>query len=225
MRPPRTARPLLSAVIWADSPDDVRRKRALDRDGGTYEPFWDQWAAQEDEWLADDDVPGQADIRVLNHADGSAPHGRPAGPLPTCPRSDRRLFPELAARRGLRLRAERLDARPDAAALFEDAVRRLGDTPSGWTPPTRSSAVRPPDSSRTGHRAQPLQHPRGRWRDVRPVGHAPLRRNRGHRRLRDGTRARPVFPLAGHGLGTPGGPHPGRLPRRLHPRLAGLPGL
>ncbi|MDQ5862676.1 MAG: aminodeoxychorismate synthase component I, partial [Actinomycetota bacterium] len=29
------ARPLLSAVIWADSPDDIRRKRALDRDGGT----------------------------------------------------------------------------------------------------------------------------------------------------------------------------------------------
>ncbi|BAS11381.1 anthranilate synthase component I [Arthrobacter sp. Hiyo4] len=30
------------------------------------------------------------------------------------------LVPEFAARRGLRLRAERLDARPDAAALFEN---------------------------------------------------------------------------------------------------------
>jgi para-aminobenzoate synthetase len=36
------ARPLLSAVIWAEAPDEVRRTRALDRDGETYEPYWDQ---------------------------------------------------------------------------------------------------------------------------------------------------------------------------------------
>ncbi len=111
------ARPLLNAVIWADSPDIVRRKRALDRDGGTYEPFWDQWAAQEQAWLSEDDVPGQADITVLNNADGSAPEDvlqaltylAALGPA---------LVPELAVRRGLRLRAERLGCRPDAAALF-----------------------------------------------------------------------------------------------------------
>lgn len=111
------ARPLLSAVIWADSPDDVRRTRALDRDGGTYEPFWDQWAAQEDEWLAEDDVPGQADIRVLNEADGSAPTDVQQV-LTYLPSLAPALVPELSARRGLRLRAERLEGRPDAAALF-----------------------------------------------------------------------------------------------------------
>lgn len=111
------ARPLLSAVIWADSPDEVRRKRALDRDGGTYEPFWEQWAAQEEEWLADDDVPGQADIRVLNHADGSAP-ADVLQALSYLPVLRAALVPEFAARRGLRLRAERLDGTPDAAALF-----------------------------------------------------------------------------------------------------------
>ncbi|MEW9873316.1 chorismate-binding protein [Arthrobacter sp. HS15c] len=111
------ARPLLSAVIWADSPDDVRRTRALDRDGGTYEPFWDQWAAQEDAWLAGDDVPGHADIRVLNQADGAAP-ADVLQLLTYLPSLAPALVPELSARRGLRLRAERLDCRPDAAELF-----------------------------------------------------------------------------------------------------------
>ncbi|MGN6441434.1 MAG: aminodeoxychorismate synthase component I, partial [Arthrobacter sp.] len=38
------ARPLIDAVVWAESPDDVRRTRALDRDGATFEPHWDRWA-------------------------------------------------------------------------------------------------------------------------------------------------------------------------------------
>ena len=111
------ARPLLSAVVWADSPDNVRRMRALERDGGTYEPFWEQWAAQENEWLAQDDVPGHADIRVLNNADGSAP-ADVLQALSYLPVLGPVMVPELAARRGLRLRAERLDCRPDTAALF-----------------------------------------------------------------------------------------------------------
>ncbi|MET3719974.1 MULTISPECIES: chorismate-binding protein [unclassified Arthrobacter] len=123
------ARPLLSAVIWADSPDDVRRQRALDRDGGTYEPFWEQWAAQENEWLADDDVPGQAEIRVLNHADGSAP-ADVLQALSYLPALGPVLVPELAARRGLRLRAERLDCRPDASTLF--ATLYGGSTNAVW---------------------------------------------------------------------------------------------
>jgi anthranilate synthase component 1/para-aminobenzoate synthetase len=113
----KEARPLLSAIIWADSPDNVRRKRALERDGGTYEPFWDQWAAQEDDWLADDDVPHHADIRVLNKADGSAPVDVLQA-LSYVPALGPALIPELATRRGLKLRAERLESRPDAPTLF-----------------------------------------------------------------------------------------------------------
>ncbi|MGX1159192.1 anthranilate synthase component 1/para-aminobenzoate synthetase [Arthrobacter sp. SLBN-100] len=111
------ARPLLSAVVWADSPEDIRRTRALDRDGGTYEPYWDQWAAQEEEWLHGDDVPQHADVRVLNLADGSAP-ADVLQLLPHLPALAPALSPELSARRALSLRAERLDRRPDAAALF-----------------------------------------------------------------------------------------------------------
>ncbi|WP_426997279.1 chorismate-binding protein [Pseudarthrobacter sp. N5] len=111
------ARPMLDAVIWADSAEEDRRTRALDRDGGSYEPFWEQWAAQEQEWLALDKVPEHADIRVLNRADGSAP-ADVLQALRYLPALASVLVPELSARRGLTLRSERLAATPDAAGLF-----------------------------------------------------------------------------------------------------------
>jgi anthranilate synthase component 1/para-aminobenzoate synthetase len=112
------ARPLLDAVIWADSSDPDRRARALARDGETYEPFWDQWAAQEDQWLAADDVPARADVHVLNRADGAAPDDVLQA-LQYLPAVAPALLPELAIRRALQLRAERIDADPDAAQLFD----------------------------------------------------------------------------------------------------------
>ncbi|AXJ08883.1 aminodeoxychorismate synthase component I [Arthrobacter sp. PM3] len=112
------ARPMLDAVIWADSPDADRRARALARDGETYEPFWDQWAAQEAQWLAADDVPARADVHVLNRADGAAPDDV-LHALQYLPGVGPALLPELTARGGLALRAERVDAAPDAARLFE----------------------------------------------------------------------------------------------------------
>jgi anthranilate synthase component 1/para-aminobenzoate synthetase len=112
------ARPLLDAVIWADSPEHERRTRALARDGQTYEPYWDQWAAQEAEFLASDNVLEHADIRVLNRADDSAP-ADVLQALTYLPALATVLVPELSARRGLRLVAERIEARPDAAALFK----------------------------------------------------------------------------------------------------------
>src|SRR6478735_595047 len=42
------AAPYLDAVIWADAPDGARKDRALERDGDTYAPYWEQWAEQED---------------------------------------------------------------------------------------------------------------------------------------------------------------------------------
>ncbi|QNE16034.1 chorismate-binding protein [Pseudarthrobacter sp. NBSH8] len=153
------ARPMLSAVIWADSPDDIRRKRALDRDGGTYEPFWDQWAEQENAWLAADDVLRQADIRVLNNADGSATADVMQA-LAYLPALGPALVPELASRRGLRLRAERLDARPDAAALFENLYggsanaawldssnAGIANTDISYTGSASASAGSPPEQS------------------------------------------------------------------------------
>jgi uridine kinase len=34
--------------VWVDAPTEVRKQRALSRDGETYAPHWEQWAAQED---------------------------------------------------------------------------------------------------------------------------------------------------------------------------------
>ena len=111
------ARPFLSAAIWAESPEADRRQRALARDGGSYEPYWDQWAAQEEEWLAGDDAPAYADVRVLNLADGAAP-AEVLQALQYLPALSPALLPELDARRGLELRTERIDAEPDPGTLF-----------------------------------------------------------------------------------------------------------
>ncbi|GAB3565335.1 hypothetical protein GCM10027405_22490 [Arthrobacter alkaliphilus] len=111
------ARPMLDAVVWVDAPDDDRRHRAMARDGSSYEPFWDSWAAQEDEWLETDDVLDHSDIRVLNRADGHAPDDVLQA-LNHLPLLSPVLAPELSARRGLQLKSERIDAKPDAAALF-----------------------------------------------------------------------------------------------------------
>ena len=117
------ARPFLAAVVWADSPEHDRRSRALARDGESYEPYWDEWAAQEQAWLAGDDVPARADVRVLNLADGAAP-AEVLQALQYLPALAPALLPELGARRGLQLRAERIVAAPDPARLFESLFGR-----------------------------------------------------------------------------------------------------
>ncbi|WP_144671716.1 aminodeoxychorismate synthase component I [Arthrobacter sp. U41] len=117
------ARPYLSAVIWADSPEQDRRSRALARDGDSYAPYWEEWAAQEEEWLAVDDVPARADVRVLNLADGAAP-AEVLQALQYLPALSTVMLPELAARRGLEVRAERITAAPDPARLFESLYGR-----------------------------------------------------------------------------------------------------
>jgi len=48
----RTAR-LGDVRVWLDSPPSSRRRRALERDGDTYRPHWERWAAQEDAQLAE----------------------------------------------------------------------------------------------------------------------------------------------------------------------------
>lgn len=56
------ARELLNTSVWVELPETLRKKRALARDGATYEKFWDVWAEQEDAYLAADPVWEQADI-------------------------------------------------------------------------------------------------------------------------------------------------------------------
>ena len=134
------ARPFLSAAIWAEAPPGLRKSRAMDRDGATYEPFWDQWAAQEDEWLATDDAPHQAGIRVNNSAGTSAPE-HVLQLLPYLPALAPVLAPELSARRGLQLLTERLEGLPDAPALFRALY---SESPNAvWLDSSNSAAAVP----------------------------------------------------------------------------------
>ncbi|MCL3818160.1 4-amino-4-deoxy-L-arabinose transferase [Aeromicrobium wangtongii] len=57
-------RPYLSLLIWVDAPTAVRKERALARDGGTYAPFWDMWAAQEAEHFTQEATRQHADVVV-----------------------------------------------------------------------------------------------------------------------------------------------------------------
>ncbi|MFJ4287704.1 aminodeoxychorismate synthase component I [Paenarthrobacter nicotinovorans] len=131
-------RSMLDAVVWVEAPGDDRRRRALTRDGSTYEPYWDSWAAQEEEWLSADSVMEDADIHVQNPADGTAPEDvlRALMYLPSLAAI---LSPELSARRGLQLRSERLEATPDAARLFETLY---GRSPNAvWLDSSNAAAV------------------------------------------------------------------------------------
>ena len=163
------ARSMLDAVVWVESPGDDRRRRALARDGSTYEPYWDSWAAQEDEWLSTDQVIGAADIRVQNLADGNAPEDVLQA-LMYLPSVASILSPELSARRGLQLRSERLDAVPDAALLFESLYARSAQRCLARFLQRLCRRRQVP-----GRRPQPLQHPGRRRRHVRPVGAPPFR--------------------------------------------------
>jgi uridine kinase len=53
-----------SLLVWLEAPADVRKKRALDRDGETFAPYWDYWAAQEDAMLARERTPERADVLI-----------------------------------------------------------------------------------------------------------------------------------------------------------------
>ena len=197
------ARPLLDAVIWAESPDSDRRARALARDGETFEPYWDQWAAQEQEWLSADNVPAHADVHVLNLADGTAPEDVLQS-LQYLPALAPALLPELAARRGLQLRTERIEAAPDAAALFEALFGRSAN--AVWLDSSLDVAGLAPEGAERnrfsvladdgGAFGQAVRHSSGRTRVS--VGNAT--RDNGGR----------IFPLARRRLGTPGGPRPPR---------------
>lgn len=63
-------RALADLGIWVDTPDDLRKMRALQRDGDVYRPHWDRWARQEDVHLTRHHPRSVADILVTETADG-----------------------------------------------------------------------------------------------------------------------------------------------------------
>ena len=53
-----------SALIWMELAAPARKQRALRRDGETFAPHWDMWAAQEDALLAREHTPDRADLVI-----------------------------------------------------------------------------------------------------------------------------------------------------------------
>jgi uridine kinase len=60
----RRAAAYASTLAWMEAAESVRKKRALDRDGETFAPYWDIWAAQEDAMLAREHTPDRADFII-----------------------------------------------------------------------------------------------------------------------------------------------------------------
>lgn len=63
-------RALADLGIWVDAEEAERRRRALMRDGDTYEPHWDRWAAQEEAFIATHEPRSVADWIATYSDDG-----------------------------------------------------------------------------------------------------------------------------------------------------------
>lgn len=61
-------RALADLGIWVETPEAERKRRALRRDGDMYRPHWDQWAADEDEFIAKHHPQAIADWVVMDTA-------------------------------------------------------------------------------------------------------------------------------------------------------------
>jgi len=57
-------RPHLACALWLVAGDDLRYRRAIDRDGEVFAREWERWAAQEDAYLAADSPAAAADVVV-----------------------------------------------------------------------------------------------------------------------------------------------------------------
>ncbi len=58
---------LESVLIWLEADRAVRFRRGMERDGESYRPHWERWAALEDALFASDGTRGRADL-IINTA-------------------------------------------------------------------------------------------------------------------------------------------------------------
>ncbi len=56
--------PYLALLVWVDAPHDLRLSRGLARDGETFRPHWERWAAQERAHFAAHRTRERADLRL-----------------------------------------------------------------------------------------------------------------------------------------------------------------
>jgi len=61
----RVCRAVADLVVWLEAPQRVRHARAMARDGESYAPHWQRWAAQEDAYVAAEDPRRGADLVLV----------------------------------------------------------------------------------------------------------------------------------------------------------------
>ena len=72
----RRAAAYASLLVWMEEAASVRKKRALDRDGETFAPHWEAWAAQEEAILAREHTPDRADFTITGEGLRGSRRGR-----------------------------------------------------------------------------------------------------------------------------------------------------
>jgi hypothetical protein len=75
----RACAPYLAMLVWLDGPADWRRERALARDGATYAPHWERWAAQERAHFTREGTRARADLVLERGPRNSVGDGDPPG--------------------------------------------------------------------------------------------------------------------------------------------------
>lgn len=71
----RASRALADLTVWVELDDETRKRRALERDGETFAPHWDGWAAQELEFIDREHPRALADL-VVDGREATAAVGR-----------------------------------------------------------------------------------------------------------------------------------------------------
>jgi uridine kinase len=61
---------LVTLLVWVEAPKQLRMERGIARDGDTFAPHWEQWAADEAEVFAREKTRERADVRI----DGAQPY-------------------------------------------------------------------------------------------------------------------------------------------------------
>jgi hypothetical protein len=54
--------PYVGVLAWLELPEEIRWRRAMERDGSIYGGHWEMWRAQEDEYLGADRTPERAGV-------------------------------------------------------------------------------------------------------------------------------------------------------------------
>ncbi|PRA05917.1 aminodeoxychorismate synthase, component I [Arthrobacter sp. MYb229] len=117
------ARDFVDVSIWLDAPATLRRERALARDGETYRPYWQQWAAQETAYLHAE-APQEHVTIVLNAATEQTPSQQLRTAHRFLPAALQRLLPHDDPAPAPALQAT-FAAPADVAALFEAVASAL----------------------------------------------------------------------------------------------------